>query len=105
MTKEEKKDMAQYYFNIIKKLIDNEEDQKILIDNQFYFNKKAFDYVNKFDKRFFLNSYYNLTTLDILLMVDEAKNIKEVEKRLKEEYSKDYANAIYQNFIEVLGRG
>lgn len=102
MNKKEIKDMKKYYFNIIKKLINDENDTKILIDNQFYYNKKAFDYVNKFDKRFFLNSYYNLTSLDLLLMIDEAENIEEIEKNLMEEYSKGYAKAIYQNFISIL---
>lgn len=96
------KTIAELEFDIIKKLINNEEDKKILIDNQFYYNKKAVDYVNKFDKRFFLNSYYNLTSLDLLLMIDEAENIEEVKKQLFEDYNHDYALAIYQNFISVL---
>lgn len=96
------KTIEQLEFDIIKKLINNENDTKILIDNQFYFNKKAFDYVDKFEKRFFLNSYYNLTSLDLLLMINEAKNIEEIEKNLMEEYSEDYAKAIYQNFMNIL---
>lgn len=102
MTKEEKKDIAQYYFNIIKKLINNKNDTKILIDNQFYYNKKAVDYVNKFDKRFFLNAYFDLTTLDILLMIDEANTVEEVKKQLFENYDHDYALALWENFKSVL---
>ena len=88
--------------DILKKIINDENDIKILIDNQFYFNKRAFDYVDKFEKRFFLNSYYNLTSLDLLLMIDEAESIEEVKKQLFEDYDHDYALAIYQNFINVL---
>ena len=90
-------------FNYIKKLINNENDNKILIDNQFYFNEKAYNYISKINKQdFFLNSYYNLTNLDILLMIYENKNITSVKKQLLSEYKENYAKAIFENFIYIL---
>ena len=91
-------------FNYIKKLINNDNDIKILVDNQFYFNQKAVNYVNNIDKDYFMNKYYNLTTLDYLLMIDEAKNICDVQNNLFKEYESDYASSIWSAFIECLER-
>lgn len=91
-------------FNYIKKLINNKNDIKALIDNQFYYNQKAVNYVDKIDKNYFMNSYYNLTTLDYLLMIDEAKNILDVQNNLFMEYETIYASSIWSAFVECLER-
>lgn len=96
---------AKNRFNYIKRLINNENDTKILVDHQFYYNKKAVDYVDRIDKNYFLNSYYNLTTIDYLLMIDENKNIEEVQNRLFEDYETNYAGSIWSAFIECLEKG
>ena len=91
-------------FNYIKKLINNDNDIKILIDGQFYYNKKAFDYVNRIDKNYFMNQYYNLTNLDYLLMIDDSKNIYEVGNKLFEQYETIYASSLWSCFLETLER-
>lgn len=95
--KEEKK------FKYLKKLINSNDDIKQLVESQFYYNKKAINFVESLNKNYFINGFYNLTTLDILLMADENDNIKEVKKQLFEEYEENYAKAIYNAFIEALG--
>lgn len=95
---------AQNRFNYIKKLINNKNDIKILIDNQFYYNKKAFNYVNRINKDYFMNHYYNLTNLDYLLMIDEARNIYEVQNNLFTEYESGYASSVWSAFVECLER-
>ena len=91
-------------FNYIKKLINNKNDKKILIENQFYFNQKAFNFVNKINKNYFMNSYYDLTNLDFLLMINEAKNIFDVQNNLFFEYETLYASSVWSAFYECLGR-
>ena len=51
-----------------------------------------------------MNSYYNLTNLDYLLMIDEAKNMEEVQNKLFEEYETSYASSVWSAFIECLER-
>lgn len=93
---------AELVFKEIRKLIKKENSKKILVENQFYYNEKAYNYVDKLNKRFFLNSFYDLTNLDILMMIEEAKNIEQVKKQLEESYTKEYANSIYEAFINCL---
>lgn len=91
-------------YNYIKKLINNDNDIKILIDGQFFYNKKAFNYLEKFDKSYFMNKYYNLTSLDFLLMIDESKNIYDIQNKLFEEYETGYASSVWSCFLDILGR-
>ena len=91
-------------FNYIKKLINSTDDIKTLVDGQFYYNEKAVSYVNRIDKNYFMNSYYNLTNLDFLLMIDEANNLKEVKNNLLSQYQEDYAKVVYGAFIYSLER-
>lgn len=91
-------------YNYIKRLINNNNDIKILIDGQFYFNEKAFNYIEKFDKNYFMNKYYNLTSLDFLLMIDESDNIYDIQNKLFEKYETLYASSVWSCFVEVLGR-
>lgn len=91
-------------FNYIKRLINNKNDMKTLVDGQFYFNEKALNYVNRINKDYFMNSYYNLTNLDYLLMIDESKNIYEVQNKLFEDYETQYASSAWSAFIECLER-
>ena len=51
-----------------------------------------------------MNSYYNLTNLDYLLMVDESKNIYEVQNKFFEDYETQYASSAWSAFIECLER-
>ena len=95
---------ARNRFYYIKKLINSNNDIKILVDGQFYYNQKAVSYVDKINKDYFMNSYYNLTNLDYLLMIDEAKNIDEVQNNLFEEYETVYASSVWSAFIECLER-
>lgn len=89
-------------FKYLKKMINSDKDIKQLVENQFYYNKKAVDYVESLNKNYFINSFYNLTTLDILLMVDENDSIEELKRQLFEEYEENYAKTIYIAFIEAL---
>ena len=95
---------AKNRFHYIKKLINSTNDVKVLVDGQFYYNQKAVNYIDRIDKDYFMNSYYNLTNLDYLLMIDEAKNIKEVQNKLFEEYETNYASSVWSAFIECLER-
>ena len=95
---------AKNRFRYIKKLINNNNDIKTLVEGQFYFNEKALNYVNKINKDYFMNSYYNLTNLDYLLMIDESQNIYEVQNKLFEEYETTYASSVWSAFIECLER-
>ena len=95
---------ARNRFYYIKKLINSTNDIKTLVDGQFYYNQKALNYVNRINKDYFMNSYYNLTNLDYLLMIDEAKNMEEVQNKLLEEYEAIYASSVWSAFIECLER-
>ena len=95
---------AENRFKYLKKLINSNDDIKILVEGQFYYNEKAFNYVNKINKDYFMNSYYNLTNLDYLLMVDENKNIYDLQNSLYEDYETNYASALWSAFIECLER-
>ena len=97
-----KKVINRFYY--IKKLINSTNDTKTLIDGQFYYTTQAFNYVNKINKRYFMNKYYDLTTLDYLLMVDVNKNIYDLQSNLYKEYDSDYANALWCAFTETLER-
>lgn len=92
-------------FRKIKRLINNENDYKKEIDGYFY-NEKAIEYVNSLTKeQYFLNGYYDLTTSDILNIIDYSDALNHVKTTLYEEYIKHYADAIYGNFLEILKRG
>ena len=95
---------AKNRFYYIKKLINSANDVKTLVDRQFYYNQKAVSYVDRIDKDYFMNSYYNLTNLDYLLMIDEAKNMEEVQNKLFEKYDTLYASSVWSAFIECLER-
>ena len=92
-------------FRKIKKLINDNDDFKKEIDGYFY-NEKAIEYVNSLTKeKYFINSYYDLTTSNILNMIDYSDTLNHVKTTLYEEYTKHYADAIYGNFLEILKRG
>ena len=92
-------------FKKIKRLIKSENDYKKEIDGYFY-NEKAIEYVNSLTKeQYFINGYYDLTTSDILNMIDYSNTLNHVKTTLYEEYTKHYADAIYGNFLEILKRG
>lgn len=91
-------------YNYIKKLINDKSDIKELIDGQFYFNEKAIRYVSKINKDYFMNGYYNLTNLDYLLMIEDSKNIYDVQNKLFEDYETNYASSVWSAFIECLER-
>ena len=92
---------AQNRFYYIKKLINDENDTKELID-MFYFNSRAIQYVEKLNKSFFINNYYNLNTANILLDIHENDNITQVKKHYFNMYQDYYAKAWFENFIFVL---
>ena len=87
-------------YNYLKKLINAKNDTKILIDGQFWYNQKAYNYVNKINKDYFLNPYYNLTNLDYLLMVDENKSLEDLQNKLYYQYETQYATSIWSAFVE-----
>lgn len=90
-------------FNKIKRLLDNKNDTKTEVDG-FYFNTKAIKVLRETNKEFFINGYYNLTISDFLNMIDDNNNIIEAKEELEKDYKKTYAEAWYNNFIEVLKR-
>lgn len=92
-------------FKKIKRLIKSENDYKKEIDGYFY-NEKAIEYINSLTKeQYFINGYYDLKTSDILNMIDDSDALDHVRSTLYEEYTKYYAEAIYNNFLEILKRG
>lgn len=92
---------AQNRFYYIKKLINDKNDTKE-ISGGFYFNSKAIQYVEKLNKNFFINSYYNLTTTDLLLDISDNKNITEIKKCYYSNYQNYCAKAWFENFIYIL---
>ena len=71
----------------------------------FYFNKKAINFVNKlFIDHYMMNNYYTLQVIDMLLMTDEAKNVYEVQDKLFEDYTSDYASSIWSNYTECMSK-
>lgn len=90
-------------FNYLKSIINNTSLIKENIEG-FYYPQKAIDIVNNAQTEYFLNEYYNLTTADILLMVDDADTLQDVKNNLLAEYKEEYASAWYENFIEVISR-
>lgn len=92
-------------FKKIKRLIESKNDYKKEIDGYFY-NEKAIEYVNSLTKeQYFINGYYDLTTSDILNMINYSNVLGHVKFTLYEEYTRYYAEAIYNNFLEILKRG
>lgn len=89
-------------FNYLKSIINDKSLIKGNIDG-FYYPQKAIDIVSNVQIKYFLNEYYNLTPADILEMIDNAETFQEVKENLSE-YKEEYANAWYENFIEVLSR-
>ena len=90
-------------FNYLKSIINDTSLIKADIEG-FYYPQKAIDIVSNARVKYFLNEYYNLTTADILTMVDNADTLQEVKENLLSEYKEEYANAWYENFIEVLSK-
>lgn len=90
-------------FRYIKKLLENENDTKEVIDG-FYYNSKAIMFVQKLKFRYNLNSYYDLSTSDVLDLINEHKNIIEVKKYLFNEFRSDYALCYYNCLIAYLER-
>lgn len=90
-------------FKYLKAIINDTTLIKDFIEG-FYYPQKAIDIVNNAQTEYFLNEYYNLTTANILLMVDDADTMQEVKKNLYTEYKEEYANAWYNNFKEVLSK-
>lgn len=82
-------------------MINNTNDTKELIDG-FYYNNKAINYVNKLNKKHFLNSYFDLTTIDILLMIDDSDYYKDIKKDLFINYDENYATVLYEAFTEIM---
>lgn len=78
--------------------------------NRFYYIKKLINedyrkadyFINKLNKNFFMNNYYNLTNENIYNMIYDNNNITEVKKELFEEYQEEYAKAWFENFLFVL---
>lgn len=92
---------AQNRFYYIKKLINDKNDIKEYCDG-FFFNKKAIQYTEKLKKDFFINSFYNLTTSNVLIEISEVKNLSEFKKQLFKEYEKEFAQAWFENMIYIL---
>lgn len=91
-------------FNYIKKMLNNKNDIKILVDNLYYYNKKVLDLLDNVDFNYCMNSYNNFTKSDFLEDIIVFENIKEVKKHYFDEYIKDYANLYYNNFIFLLNQ-
>jgi len=89
-----------YNFKRIKKLLESNNIKKCV--DGFYFNEKAVDIIDKAQINYFLNNYNNLTTSNILNLIYNNKNVKEVKNTLFLEYNDQYANAWYDNFLEIL---
>ena len=90
-------------FNYLKSIINDTTLVKELVEG-FAYPIKVIDIVENAQVNYFLNSYYNLTTADILNMVDDAETLQEVKKNLYTEYKEEYASVWYNNFIEVLSK-
>lgn len=94
---------AENNFNYLKSIINDTSLIKGNIEG-FYYPQKAIDIVSNVQVKYFLNEYYNLTIGDILTMVDNAEILQEVKENLLSEYKEEYANAWYENFIEIILR-
>ena len=90
-------------FKYLKAIINDKTLIKDFVED-FAYPIKAIDIINNAQVNYFLNSYYNLTTADILNMIDDAETLQEVKKNLYTEYKEEYASAWYNNFIEVLSK-
>lgn len=92
-----------YNFRKLKRLINDTNDTKDLI-NMFYFNNKAIELANELvEPDYMMDSYYSLTTLDLLLMTRDAETIDDVYKDLMNEYDYEYAFSMWQNYLYCMG--
>lgn len=91
-------------FRRLKKLINSDNDTKELIES-YYFNIKAIDYANKIvDKSYMMNECYSLTTLDLLLMTDDAEDLTNVYNELMIDYDYEYAFSMWQNYLYCISK-
>ena len=94
---------AKQRFHYIKRLLNNTNDTKELID-VYYYNSKAINFVQKIKFRYNLNSYYDLTVVDVLDLINENNNLTEVKKYLFNEFRSDFALCYYNCLIAYLER-
>ena len=100
MTDKELKQLNNNFYKL-KELINDKFCYKEEIDG-FWFTALSIEAVKKARKRHFLNNYYDLTVSDVLTMTDDAKELTDVKKELFYTYQAEYANAWYNNYIEIL---
>ena len=95
------KNKAYYRFKRIKQLLKN-KDQLICIDG-IYFSSDAVAFLHTINKKYFNYRYYGeLTDGDMLELIDNNNNFREVKKDLFSLYSEYYAECWYTQFIDFL---
>ena len=77
---------------------------KIAEENDSFAMDKVEAYLSKKNRRYFMNSYYDMTMDNILWYIKNCKSLKEAHKELLEEYKPYYANAWFENLVYVLGQ-
>lgn len=90
-------------FNGLKEMLTNESEGTMDVDG-WYFATDAVYAVNNSGKGHHMNPYMDLTTSNILLMVDENNSIEEAIKELFDEYKPDSAYSWADNFLYALDK-
>lgn len=93
---------ARVAFNDLKDVIE-EGGPKTLVDG-FYLSEKAVNIIELSDKSHHLNKYMDLTTANIINMVEDADTIEEAIDTLFDDYKADSAFSWADNFITILGK-
>ena len=76
----------------------------IIKDGASFAHDRVEYYLNRKNRDFFMNSYYNITVEQLMWYIENCNNLKEVHKDLLDNYKEYYANAWFENIIYVLGQ-
>jgi len=90
-------------FNGLKEMLTNKSEGTMDVDG-WYFATDAVYAVNNSGKGHHMNPYMDLTTSNILLMVEENNSIEEAIKELFDEYKPDSAYSWADNFLYALDK-
>ena len=89
-------------FNLLKEVLNERKDLE-LVDG-YYFPEKAVEIIENTNTTYHINGYMDLTTSNILLMVEDNDTIEEAITELYNDYKPESAYTWAMNFLEVLSK-